>query len=72
MLPFDGDVVGDGGLGDVSSYLVEWSKQPFTLFAPTVQVAVLALSASLGLVRCVTYPIVTSFYTEPNQAKPTP
>ena len=37
MLPADGDVVGDGGLGDVSNYLVEWSKQPFTVFTPTVQ-----------------------------------
>jgi len=37
LLPYDGDVVGDGGLSDVSSYLVEWSKQPFSQFTPTVQ-----------------------------------
>ena len=37
MLPGDGDVVGDGGLGDVGSYLVEWSKRPFSQFTPTVQ-----------------------------------
>jgi len=31
------DPVGDGGLGDVSGYVVEWARQPFASFTPTVQ-----------------------------------